>query len=120
MSKKSRGDQHRITRGVHDTGIDVLANTLLKEQKHPILSIIPNVSYMDRSVVPLIEGEIDLLVLYTGGSLGMYEVKSNLTIESYEKAQKQLQRMGRVFKHFNPELATYIAKEKVVIPYTPK
>lgn len=117
---KRRSRHHHGSKGIHDRGIDSLADELIKKHKYRILSVASNVLYEDHSRAPVIRGEIDLMVLYNNGTLGMYEVKSNLSKSTFHKAQKQLQRMHDVFKSYRPDMATYIAKEGVIIPYIPE
>ena len=82
---------HKVIRGIHDKNITELINYLLEEKDYVMLEA--KVEYPRFSDVI---GEIDLLGLRKSG-LDFFEVKSNYSHKSFDKAQKQLQRARNYF-----------------------
>ena len=105
------------TQGIHDKGIATRIQQIWDEEGHHLLAVIPNVFYMDKSRIPLIQGEIDILKLYSTRKIGIEEVKSNINNKSVIRAQNQLKRARDVFKYYEPRVAAYFADCDTVIPY---
>ena len=100
---------------IHDNGIDTRIQQIIDEEGTHILAIVKNMLYCDKSVVPIVNGEIDILKLYNYGKIGIEEVKS--TYKGLAKAQDQLFRAREVFKYFDPTLIAYVVDSKQVINY---
>ena len=100
-------------KNIHNTGIDTRIQQLFDEEGSHILAIIKNVLYCDKSVIPVVHGELDILKLYSYGSIGIEEVKSSE--KGIPKARDQMLRAQQVFKFYDPETVIYIAESKRVI-----
>jgi len=105
----------RTKNSVHQRGIEERIARIWKEERHHILALIPNVMYHDYSMVPNINGELDILKIYSFGKIGIEEVKTSR--KGLDKAKKQLQRAEGVFKYYNPDLVAYLIREDKVIRY---
>lgn len=103
--------------GVHDKGTQSCIDELLKDSH--VLAVASNILYRDKTVIPNVHGELDILAFYRTGQIKYIEVKSNLTQTSLNKAHEQLERMRNVWNRYDTELATYIVNGGVTIPYAP-
>ena len=100
---------------VHAKGIDARVRQIIKDEGHHILAILKNVEYADKSSIPYIYGEIDILKLYNYGKVGIEEVKTSE--RGLNKAMEQLTRAKQVFKFYDPHMIAYIINGNKVINY---